>query len=189
MFINVGLVAAIVTQINILKKAEINYQMNQFKASGEAIKIDFNGCAANRIRFAENNVPYSVCKLSDTAGIKVVWSLARVKPSKPLPNLPEPWLMKLESSVKINIMTIAAFDFDGTLTTKDTLMVFLKFVFKKSELARGLLVLAPTLIAFKLKLMSNDKAKEKLFAYFLKEWIWMPLTIMASVLLLKLIPY
>jgi len=63
-------------------------------------------------------------------------------------------------------MTIAAFDFDGTLTTKDTLLVFLKHVFSKRQLANGLIRLSLVLTAFKFKLISNNVAKQKLFAYF-----------------------
>jgi len=62
--------------------------------------------------------------------------------------------------------TLAAFDFDGTLTQSDTLMLFLKFVFTKRQLVLGALHLSFILTAFKLKLISNNTAKEKLFAYF-----------------------
>ena len=62
--------------------------------------------------------------------------------------------------------TVAAFDFDGTITRSDTLMVFLKFVFTKRQLVVGALRLSFILTAFKLKLISNNAAKEKLFAYF-----------------------
>jgi phosphatidylglycerophosphatase C len=63
-------------------------------------------------------------------------------------------------------MVIAAFDFDGTLTYPDTLMVFLKHVFTKKQLAIGLARLSLVLTAFKFKLISNNLAKQKLFAYF-----------------------
>src|SRR5476651_2435045 len=62
--------------------------------------------------------------------------------------------------------TVAAFDFDGIITRSDTLMVFLKFVFTKRQLVLGALHLSFILTAFKLKLISNNTAKEKLFAYF-----------------------
>lgn len=63
-------------------------------------------------------------------------------------------------------MIVAAFDFDGTLTTKDTLLVFLKHAFNRRQLAIGLMRLSLVLTAFKFKLISNNIAKQKLFAYF-----------------------
>ncbi|MDR0798192.1 MAG: HAD-IB family hydrolase [Dysgonamonadaceae bacterium] len=68
------------------------------------------------------------------------------------------------------MQTIAAFDFDGTLTTKDTLWEFLKFSQTKIQLGIGLLLVSPWLAAYFLKLIPNDRAKEKLFSQFFKGW-------------------
>jgi phosphatidylglycerophosphatase C len=61
---------------------------------------------------------------------------------------------------------IAFFDFDGTITTKDTLLEIIKF--QKGELAFyiGFILNAPWLIAYKLKLFPNDLAKQKMLTYF-----------------------
>lgn len=63
---------------------------------------------------------------------------------------------------------IAAFDFDGTLTRCDTLSLFIihskgwcKFIF-------GLLFLSPILLAYFLRITTNNKAKQKLFSFFFK---------------------
>lgn len=63
---------------------------------------------------------------------------------------------------------IAAFDFDGTITTKDTLFDFIKFYHGESKLYRGILLLSPVLIAFNLGFIENSKAKEKFLSYFFK---------------------
>lgn len=63
---------------------------------------------------------------------------------------------------------IAAFDFDGTITTKDTLIDFLLFYFGKQKVLLGFLYLSPMLIMFKLKFIKNDRAKELLLSYFFK---------------------
>ena len=63
---------------------------------------------------------------------------------------------------------VAAFDFDGTLTTKDTLLDFLTFCFGFKKLFIGFLLLSPALLLYKLKLTSNEKAKERVFRYFFK---------------------
>lgn len=64
--------------------------------------------------------------------------------------------------------TIAAFDFDGTITTKDTLFDFIKFYIGRNSFLKGLVLLSPTLIAFKLGFIKNDVAKQKLFSSFFK---------------------
>lgn len=61
---------------------------------------------------------------------------------------------------------IAAFDFDGTLTRKDTLFDFLFFSFGKKRTLTGLMVLFPMLLSFKIGLIKNSDAKQRLFSYF-----------------------
>ena len=64
--------------------------------------------------------------------------------------------------------TIAVFDFDGTLTQCDTLVLFIRHTHGWLRMLCGLLCCAPFLIRFKLGYYSNDKAKERLFSYFYK---------------------
>jgi phosphatidylglycerophosphatase C len=64
---------------------------------------------------------------------------------------------------------IAFFDFDGTITIKDTLPEIIKFQKGVGAYYIGLLLYAPWLIAYKLKLFSNDKAKEKILIYFFSD--------------------
>ncbi|HXS35433.1 MAG TPA: HAD-IB family hydrolase [Flavipsychrobacter sp.] len=63
---------------------------------------------------------------------------------------------------------IAFFDFDGTLTSKDTLAQILKFTKGSFRYYTGLLILSPVLIGYKLRIISNQRAKEILLTYFLK---------------------
>jgi HAD superfamily hydrolase (TIGR01490 family) len=65
--------------------------------------------------------------------------------------------------------TIAFFDFDGTITYKDTLIEIIKFLKGTQQLYKGFFALSPWLIAMKLKLFSNEAAKEKFLSYFLKD--------------------
>lgn len=64
--------------------------------------------------------------------------------------------------------TIAIFDFDGTLTTKDTLLEFIKFVCGKKSFYIGFFLHAPLLVLMKLGLYSNRKAKQKVFSWFFR---------------------
>jgi phosphatidylglycerophosphatase C len=61
---------------------------------------------------------------------------------------------------------IAFFDFDGTITRQDTLLEFIKFTKGTIPFYVGFLLNAPYLIAYKLQLISNQKAKEKVLEHF-----------------------
>jgi phosphatidylglycerophosphatase C len=61
---------------------------------------------------------------------------------------------------------IAFFDFDGTITTKDTLLEIIKFQKGKTSFYFGFLLHAPWLIAYKLNWLSNNLAKQKILSYF-----------------------
>ena len=63
---------------------------------------------------------------------------------------------------------IYAFDFDGTLTTKDTLLEFIRFAKGSGQMVRGFLLFSPLLLLMKLHLYPNWKAKQQLFSYFFK---------------------
>lgn len=64
--------------------------------------------------------------------------------------------------------TLAVFDFDGTLTTDDSLLKFIRFVVGDARFLLGLVVLSPILVAFKLKIVPNYKAKQKMLSWFFK---------------------
>ena len=61
-----------------------------------------------------------------------------------------------------------AFDFDGTLTTKDTLIEFIRYAKGTMALGLGFLRYAHLLVLMKLGLYPNYKAKQKVFAHFFK---------------------
>lgn len=66
--------------------------------------------------------------------------------------------------------SLALFDFDGTITTKDSLIDFIQYAVGKPRYYFGLVVLSPVLVAFVLKLMPNHQAKEKMLGYFFGGW-------------------
>ena len=63
---------------------------------------------------------------------------------------------------------IAFFDFDGTITTKDTLLEFIKYSKGKFLFYLGFLLNSPWLIAYKAKIISNQTAKERILTFFFK---------------------
>lgn len=61
---------------------------------------------------------------------------------------------------------IAFFDFDGTITTKDTLLEIIKYRHGKNKLYTGFLLHAPWLVLMKAGVVSNQSTKEKILKYF-----------------------
>ena len=63
---------------------------------------------------------------------------------------------------------VFAFDFDGTLTTRDTLIAFIRYACGTPRFLLGFLLHAPLLMLMKLRLYSNGKAKQRLFSWFFR---------------------
>lgn len=63
---------------------------------------------------------------------------------------------------------IAVFDFDGTLTTRDTLPLFIRHAAGIPRLLIGFTALLPLILLMKLHLYDNGRCKERLFSWFFK---------------------
>lgn len=61
---------------------------------------------------------------------------------------------------------IYCFDFDGTLTTSDTLLEFIKYAKGRGRFLMVFLMYSPLLVLMKLHLYPNWKAKQQIFAHF-----------------------
>lgn len=64
---------------------------------------------------------------------------------------------------------IYAFDFDGTITTKDTLIDFIRYAKGSMALGLGFMRYAHLLVLMKIGLYPNYKAKQKFFSHFFKD--------------------
>jgi len=64
---------------------------------------------------------------------------------------------------------IAFFDFDGTITNRDSFIDFIIFYRGKLSTYAGLFRLLPILLAYKAKLFPNWKAKERVLTYFFRD--------------------
>ena len=82
-------------------------------------------------------------------------------------NIPHHEINNYDLSFKnVNNQVVAFFDFDGTITFKDTFIEFIKYYKGIPKFLLGMLLLSPILILFKLKLIRNWKAKEIVLSYF-----------------------
>lgn len=72
--------------------------------------------------------------------------------------------MKFDSHSNV----IAAFDFDGTLTTSDSLLPFLRYLVGDKYFCQGILQDIPILIGYALKIIDNSLAKEALISHFIQ---------------------
>ena len=65
------------------------------------------------------------------------------------------------SAAEANKPVVAAFDFDGTLTRRDTLLPFLLYLLGGAQILRDALILSPTLVGYGLGMIRNGIAKER----------------------------
>lgn len=65
-------------------------------------------------------------------------------------------------------MTVYAFDFDGTITKRDTLIEFIRFACGTRRMMIGFMLYSPLLVLMKFKLFPNWRAKQLLFSHFFK---------------------
>ncbi|SCC54750.1 HAD-superfamily subfamily IB hydrolase, TIGR01490 [Chitinophaga costaii] len=63
---------------------------------------------------------------------------------------------------------IAFFDFDGTITKHDTLFGIIRYAKGDEAFKQGMYKLLPSLIKFKLKIISAQEVKERVLTYFFK---------------------
>lgn len=63
---------------------------------------------------------------------------------------------------------IAFFDFDGTITTDDSLLKFIRFVVGDVKFLIGLVAISPLLVLYKMKFIPNYKAKQIMLSWYFK---------------------
>jgi len=68
------------------------------------------------------------------------------------------------SEIQEDKQVVAAFDFDGTLTRRDTLFYFLLYIRSRFTVFRDAVMLSPILVGYALGWIRNDVAKERVFA-------------------------
>jgi HAD superfamily hydrolase (TIGR01490 family) len=65
-------------------------------------------------------------------------------------------------------MNIAFFDFDGTITTHDTLIDFIRFARGNIMYLIGMIILSPILFLYKVRLIPNYTAKRLMLSWFFR---------------------
>jgi len=83
---------------------------------------------------------------------------------------------------------LALFDFDGTITKKDSLMEFIKFYKGSYSFMIGLIVLSPILLLYKVRIIKNWKAKERVLTYFFKNEPFKEFCLKSTEFSIKIIP-
>lgn len=67
---------------------------------------------------------------------------------------------------------LVLFDFDGTITSRDTLFAFAEFISGRFRFLLGLLFLSPVLIGHRLRFIPAQRAKEVFFSYYFRGLAW-----------------
>lgn len=65
---------------------------------------------------------------------------------------------------------IAAFDFDGTLTEKDSLLSFMKYTHGGIKFYAYFILGSPLLLLYKINILPNHLVKQIIFSWFYKGW-------------------
>jgi HAD superfamily hydrolase (TIGR01490 family) len=65
----------------------------------------------------------------------------------------------------IDVMNLALFDFDGTVTFKDSFVPFLYYGVDPARFALGRLVLLPVVVSYKLRILSSSATRARLAAF------------------------
>jgi phosphatidylglycerophosphatase C len=66
--------------------------------------------------------------------------------------------------------SLALFDFDGTITHKDSFIDFIRYAVGTTRLVLGLFWLSPAIVAYFAKLLRNDQLKTIFLKHFFKMW-------------------
>lgn len=74
----------------------------------------------------------------------------------------------MDGKMDIERKKIFLSDFDGTLTTSDTLLEFIRFACGTGMFLLGFLLHSPQLVLMKLRLYPNWKAKQRIFSFYFK---------------------
>jgi phosphatidylglycerophosphatase C len=67
-------------------------------------------------------------------------------------------------------MHLALFDFDGTISTRDTTSDFIVYACGKRRALKGLMRLSPIFLAYSLKRISHHEAKQASIRYYFGDW-------------------
>lgn len=65
---------------------------------------------------------------------------------------------------------LALFDFDGTITVRDSTNDFIKYCCGFFKTAVGLVLLSPVLLAYAFRLLSSHRTKQLFFLFYFRNW-------------------
>jgi hypothetical protein len=94
------LLASLILPWNVIKTAEVKYQLAQLSASKDTMVVDFSFFRSNRIRLMENHIPFKEQDLPDTNSFHLVHSYAKFVRPGGLQNLPMPLLIQWTTKFK-----------------------------------------------------------------------------------------
>jgi hypothetical protein len=81
------------------KTEQIKYELDQLKASGETIPVEFTYFTSNRERFLEYDIPFRDEQIPDSIAVFMSSSSTKMIPPKPMPDLPKPITLRLGEKI------------------------------------------------------------------------------------------
>lgn len=80
---------------HLLKSSQLSYQLAQFKASKQDIKVKWGNARSNRIRFIERGIHFKEADLSEEESVEIIGSDSRAIMPKNLPYVSKPFYLKM----------------------------------------------------------------------------------------------
>jgi hypothetical protein len=81
------------------KTEQIKYELEQLKASGETIPVEFTYFTSNRERFLEYQIPFKETQIPDSTAVFMSSSSTKMIPPKPMPELPKSMALRLGEKI------------------------------------------------------------------------------------------
>ena len=76
------------------KTEQIKYELEQLKASGQTIPVEFTYFTSNRARFAEYKIPFREVHIPDSAAVFMASSSTKIIPPAVMPDLPKSLVLR-----------------------------------------------------------------------------------------------
>ncbi len=81
------------------KSAQINYELEQLKATKQIVPVQFTYYTSNRVRFFEHGIPFHEINIPDSTAIFMVNSSTKYLAPAPMPDLPKPWILNVAENL------------------------------------------------------------------------------------------
>jgi hypothetical protein len=81
------------------KTKEIDYELEQLKATHQTLQVQFTYYTSNRARLNETGIPYHEIIIPDSNAVYLVGTSTKYLPPSAMPDLPKPWVLRMKETL------------------------------------------------------------------------------------------